>query len=257
MKVKKNLKQTLKIVKDLILFDSAWNKRNKIKHIDKKAISKLETYRNLVRTSLFDLINNIYPNTCKAIGKKLDNLLPKYIEKYPPSSPILIKAAEYFPQFLQTEKSIMKKYPFISELALYEWLEVDVYEREEDKEVGRHKNKGKNNLVLNPVHEMCTFQYAVPEICENIEDGRKLGKIKKSPTNVFIYRDPKNLSVRFMELSLGTLNFIELLKSGFPTDMVAMLLANHYNIDENNLQHFYSEINKLVKTLIKSRILIQ
>ena len=248
-----NMKETQTIIKDLILFDSVWNKRNKTKQAKKlptKALERLKIYRELVRNSLFSLISNFYPCTHKILNKHWKVLLSKYIEQYPPNSPILSKVGEHFPEFLKKEKSIIKKYPFISELALYEWLEVETYEQE-DNEV---KNK---QLVLNPIHTICRFEYQIPEIAEKIKDKKPLGKIKKEQTNVLIYRDPKDFSVRFIELSNGTVAYLELSKSGFPHEMIPMLLASHYNIQESDLGNFNVEIKKLVETLKKSRILIQ
>ena len=171
------------------------------------------------------------------------------MEKYPPASPILNKVVEQLPEYLSYRKDILKKYPFISELARYEWLEVEIYERE---------RKGEKNKVLslNPVHEICTFQYAIPEIVEMIEDEKPLGKIYKQKTIVLVYRDPKDFSVRFFELSTSTLAFVELLKSGFSIDMVIYFLANAYQVDEKNYKSFEKEAMKLVSVLKKSRILI-
>lgn len=246
---KMSLKKTQKTIKDLILFDSAWKNRNKVKDLSKKAIQKIEIYRNLVKNSFSDISANIYPVTYKLLSKNWNSLLSDYIEKYPPSSPILNKAVEHFSEYLSFRKDILKKYPFIVELVFYEWLEVEIYE----KEGGKEKNK---ILSLNPIHEICTFQYPIPSIVELIENKRLLKKVCKQKTNVIIYRDPKDFSVRFFELSSSSLTFIELLKSGFPLEMAIYLLSNAFQIDERNYKNFEKEAMKLVRTLKKSRILI-
>lgn len=255
MKNIKDLRELQNTVKDLILFDSAWNKRNKIKSakkLPKEALERLKTYRELVKNSLNSLITNIYRDTNKILHKDWNSLLSKYIEKYPPSSPILNRVCEHFPQFLKEEKSIMKKHPFISELALYEWLEIEIYERNGETA----KRRDGDRFTLNPIHEICKFEYPVSIIIEQIKDNQKLGKVKKENTNIIIYRDPKTLTVRFIELSLGSVAYLELLKSGFPSEIIPTLLAGYYNIDEANLKSFNSEINKLIKTLRKSRIIL-
>ena len=244
-----SLKKTQKIIKDLILFDSAWNKRSKVKSLSKSTLERIKIYRELVRNSFSDISVNIYPFTYKLLSKNWDKLLSDYLEKYPPSSPILNKVVENLSVYLSIRKDILKKYPFISELARYEWIEVEVYEREGSVQ----KNKV---LSLNPIYEICTFQYAIPEIVEMIEDNRPLGKIYKQKTNVLIYRDPKDFSVRFFELSTSTLAFIDLLKSGFSIDMVIYFLANAYQIDENGYRAFEKEAMKLVRTLKNNRILV-
>lgn len=256
--MKTKLQETEKVIKDLILFDSAWNKRTKIqsaKKLPKEALKRIEVYRDLVKNSFTDLITKIYRNTHKLLHKNWKTLISKYIETYPPNSPILNKVAENFPLFLDRQKEIIKKYPFIHELALYEWLEVEVYERTGEPANRRfgEKNKG---FVLNPIYEICKFKYPIPNITEKIEAGKTLGKVSKSPMNILIYRDPKTLNVRFNEISPGTLAYLELLLSGFSHEMVVIILAEHYKIKENDLDNFNKQINDMVKTLKERRILI-
>ena len=244
-----SLKRIQKIIKDLILFDSVWNKRSKVKGLSKLTIERIKIYRELVKNSFYDISTNIYPFTYKLLSKSWDKLLSDYLEKYPPSSPILNKVIEHLPEYLSARKDILKKYPFISELAHYEWLEVEIYERE--------GSSGKSKILsLNPVHEICTFQYPIPEIVEMIENNQTLGKIYKQKTNVLVYRDPKDFSVRFFELSTSTLAFVELLKTGFSIDMVIYFLANAYQVDESGYKAFEKEAMKLVSLLKKSRILV-
>lgn len=252
------LRKTQKVIKDLILFDSVWKKRNKIqlaKKLQKKTIKRIAVYRDLVKSSFSSLISNIYPHTKRFFNKKWNELLSKYIETYPPSSPILNKAAEHLPKYLSKRKDILKKYPFIGELAHYEWLEVEIYER--DGETAKRRRGGKNKgLILNPIHEICKFEYPIPEIIERLVDKRKIGKITKQPTNVLIYRDPKTLQVRFIELSDGALTYLQLLEMGFHSGFIPKFLTEHYQIEGSSLKGFHSELNKLVKTLKDKRILI-
>ena len=254
--MKNNLKETEKTIKDLILFDSVWNKRNKIKSarkIPKEALNRIKIYRSLVKNSFTDLISKIYPLTKQYFNKNWEILISSYIEMYPPNSPILNKVAENFPFFLAKQKEITKKYPFIHELGLYEWLEVEIYEKESVVETSNGKNIG---FALNPIHEICKFEYPIPQIAEKLEAGKSLGKVTKEQTSVLIYRDPKTLNVRFNEISTGTLAYLELLKSGFPHEMILMILSEHYNIEEKNLKDFCKQINYMVKTLKQRNILI-
>ena len=263
-----DLAKTQKIVKDLILFDSVWSKRNKIKAPCKINYKQLSVYRDLVKGSFKDLIRNIYPTTYELLQKDWDKLLSKYIEVYPPYSPILIKVAECFPEFLSTQKDIMRKYSFISELAYYEWVEVEIYEREEDRGQktaakgeprSQSERENRKSKLLNPIHEVCNFQYPTPEIAEMIDTYGKKSvekKILQQPTSVLIYRDPKDLSVRYFELSASTQQYIELLQSNMPHEMIIFLLANAYGISQEDYKAFKKEADGLQKTLTKNRVLI-
>ena len=245
-----NLKETQKLVKDLILFDNVWQKRNKIKSIPKKTLQKIATYRDLVRNSLLSVISNIYPNTKKILANQWESLLGQYLELYPPGSPILNKAGEHFPEFISRQKIILKRYPFLHELARYEWIELEIYEAE-------NRNQKKNQrLLLNPIHNICLFEYPVHKIIERIENKKALGKVKKQKTNILIYRDPKDLTVRFFELSDATLLYIELLKREYTNEKITKCLSDYFKIKKEDYKQFRSVVNNLVKKLTKNRILI-
>lgn len=246
----KNLKETLQTVKDLILFDSIWNKRHKLKsakRLPEKAIKRLEVYRDLVKGSFNELLKKIYPNIYKLTNKEWKSLLSKYIEVFPPASPMLGKVGEKFPVFLSKQKKLLKKYPFIAELALYEWLELEIYEKED------YCNSAKKNLILNPTHKFCEFKYPIPEI---VESSLNLKNISMKPTNLLIYRDPNSFKVRFMELSLGTLDYLELVKKNISDKKIIDKLASQYKIDRTKYKYFINELMKLKQTLIEKRILI-
>ncbi len=247
-----NLKQTQKIIKDLILFDSAWKKRKQIKTLSKNTIERIGLYRQLVHNSFLDVLTSIYPNTYELLKKDWNNLLHQYIEEYPPKSPILNKVVEHFPEFLQKQKNILKKYPFISELAKYEWIELEVYEK--DTEVNLKFNN--KILSLNPAHVICKFQYPISNIVELIKNKKFLSSIQKKETNMIIYRDPKDFSVRFFELSSSTLQYIELLDWGFPHNTAVEMLRDTYQIDEQYFKGFKKQANDLQKVLRKTGIIL-
>ena len=149
---------------------------------------------------IIDISINIYPFTYKLLNKNWNKLLSDYLKKYPPALPVLNKAVGQLPEYLSRRKDILQKHPFISELARYEWLEVDIYERKRIKELENRRTRRKSKIfLLNPAHEICTFQYAIPDIVEMIENNQPLGKIYKQRTIVLIYRDPNDFSVRFFD----------------------------------------------------------
>lgn len=243
-------------IKDLILFDSYWNKRDQIRKklkLPKKLVDKVKVYRELVRNSLSDVVSNIYPYTRKVLKNEWNKLLPAYLEADPPTSPILNRVAEHFPTYLSQQKNILKRYPFISELALYEWLELKVYEKETVEINGRKVGR----FLLNPIYEICRFEYSIPLIVNVIKSGKltKLAKIVKQPTNVLIYRDPKTLTVRFFELEPGAFAYIKLLKRGLREDLIIQKLAGMFSSQNMNCKKVERNIAKLKCTLKNNRII--
>lgn len=248
----KDLKKTLRTVKNLLLFDSAWNKRGKhkeVKKLPKKAVERISIYRELIQSSIFDLISRIYPYTLELIKKDKEKLLPLYLEQFPPKSPILNKVAEDFPLFIVSQKQLIKKYPFIYELATYEWLELEVADRENLE----------NEIVpntLNPIHEICRFKYDIPAIVELIKSNKSINKISPKQTSILIYRNPDTLEVKFFQLSPASLGYIELLTQGFNDDFITMILSEVFKVNENRFDEFRKEIGKFVKELKKKKIIL-
>ncbi len=249
--MKNDLKQTLKTVKDLILFESKWKKRTKdksAKKLPQKAIKRLEVYRELVWNSFDQLITKIYPYTYILLKKNWGHLLKDYIEKYPPRSPILNKVAENFPEYLSKQKSIITKYPFIYELALYEWLELEIVERD----IAGDFRKGE----LNPIHEICDFYYDIPEIIEEIKSTNKIKKVAPKKTNILIYRDLKTKEAKFFALSPASRAYIEAYKQGLNDDFITITLSEIFNVSEDKFDEFRKQIGKFNKLLKEKNIIL-
>ena len=244
------LRKTQTIIKNLILFDHSWKKRKELGkeiNLSKKALERIEIYRDLVRNSFLDLLSRIYPYSKKLIGKEWEKLLSEYFEFFPPKSPIFNKIAENFPLFLSHQEKLLKKYPFIQELAMYEWLELEIADRENETE--------KKNLI-NPIHVLFSSNYPVNKIIEYIDNNADLNKLETRETHIIIYRDPKTYQVRFFELSKASLAYIELFKQGFDNESIVEALGIAYKIDPKNFAKFKKEINKFVKALKKNKIIL-
>lgn len=234
-------------IKDLILFNSSWNKRSQIikeLKLSKGVINKIKIYRDLVNHSLRGVVTSIYPLTKYILKKDWSRLVNKYLEVYPHSSPILNRVAKDFPKYLSKQESIVSKYPFVYELALYEWLELEVYEKENVLVNDRKKP------CLNPIHVICPFQYPIHKVIERIKDDKLVTKIDKKHTNILIYRDPKTLKVRFFELEPGALAYVKLLKSGLKEDLILRKLVSIFNV--SSYQVLKKRIVKLKKVLKKN-----
>lgn len=248
----KDLKRTEQVIKDLILFDHSWKKKKQLSkeiNLTNKSLKRLEIYRGLVRNSFFDLFSRIYPYSKKLIGKDWDRLLPEYFEFFPPKSPILNKIAMNFPLFLSHQEKILNKYPFIQELAMYEWLELEIADRENPR-----KSTSKN--ILNPVHVLFSSNYPVNKIIEYIDNNIDPNTLEPVETHIIIYRDPKTYQVRFFELSKASLAYIELLKQGFDNTSIVDALSIAYGINPKDFSKFKKQIDTFVKALKKNKIIL-
>lgn len=247
----KELEKTERAVKNLILFDSAWKKRAQYKFIPKHTIERIKIYRELVWNTLSDVVEGIYPYTNKLLLTHWNKLLKQYLEFSPPSSPILYMVGKDFPAFLNTKSTLKKKYPFLYELALYEWLELEILEKEISLE------KRKTGLNINPASIICNFEYNIPALIKSIEINKIPLKIKKEPTSIIIYRDPKTFSVRFFELSQAIRLFLELLKIDNDLELIIDTIIEHYKIEERKQKDFKKNLKEIINILKKNKIILQ
>jgi len=246
----KDLKKTEEAIKDLILFDSSWKNKKLTGQFPQKVLQRLKIYKELVKNSFDSLFTSIYPHTYKLIKKDWTNIYKKYLKECPPDSPMLNRVAKKLPKFLSKQTDVLKKYPFISELAQFEWLEVEVYEREETN------GKRKSIEQLNPIHEIYKFEYPITKIVNMIDKKQLVKNIKKENLNLIIYRDPKDLKVRLFELAPGTLAYIELLKRGLTHNEAIDILIDFFKINNQDKNTFKKNMGNLKKTLKQNQIIV-
>lgn len=258
VKKKKNLKPNSDIkklekteidIKNLILFDSEWKKRSTYKNFSKDTIKRIGIYRDLVKNAIEDVMASMYPYCKQILGKKWDKTVADYIEKHPPKSPVLVLLAAEFAEYLINEKSIIKKYPYIGELAVYEWYETEVHNMEDEK-------KSSKKLRLNPVNKVCNFKYPIQEVIAHLEAGQIPKKISESSVSILIYRVPDNFEVKFFELSEATRVFVELIKRDYSKSLIVESLMEFYNIDSASKKEFSKKIDSLIQQLKKNKILL-
>ncbi|MBY0450917.1 MAG: DNA-binding domain-containing protein [Cyanobacteria bacterium] len=196
---------------------------------------RLKLYEELILNSVQDTMEGMFPYTQKLLGSAWFALAEKYRRDYPNPSFQLFRAVAEFPRFLQTPdrlpeslKPIWEQCPYLSELARYEWLEVDVLNAP-DPVVPLHtepgvpsstENFGAWAPVWNPVMHFARFKYPILSIIEQLEldtetcdenghglvtaSGIKAEDIDyetKQPIEVLIYRDPESEQARFFQLN--------------------------------------------------------
>ena len=208
---------------------------------------RLKLYEELILNSVQDTMEGMFPFTQKLLGSAWFELAEKYRRDYPNPSFQLFRSVAGFPEFLQTPerlpeslKPIWEQCPYLSELARYEWLEVDVLNAP-DPVVPLQTEPGVPSStdcfgdwvpVWNPVMHFTRFKYPILSIIEQLEldmdtetcDGDCGGEghneeagqglntaaaVKpedidyqtKQPLELLIYRDPESEQARFFQLN--------------------------------------------------------
>lgn len=169
--------------------------------------SGVELYATLLDYGHQDLMASIYPYCAKVLTKKWEPTVREYFLAYPANHYNLNRAAQRFPAYLQNEGShFLKKYPFLVELAEYEWLELELLEV--DKDVTPQPNlvlsKPDHFIqyapLLNPALLLRQYDYPVSEIVDKIENKKSISGIKPNTSRVAIYRHPLTNHCKYLDV---------------------------------------------------------
>lgn len=164
-------------------------------------------YASLIRHGQQDLMNSIYPGCAKVLGKHWYELVSEYFESFPPDHFNLNAGAGNFSRFLKERcDAFVKRHPFLSELADYEWIELEILEHPGEPVPGEDVGLDEPTRFttfgprLNPVIIVRHYVYPITKIVDWLKAGVKLPRrVGKQAAHMVIYRDPDNLDARFLE----------------------------------------------------------
>ncbi len=181
---------------------------------------RLALYQELLFNTVEDTMSSFYPHCRRFIGDDWDALVERYRRDHPSVSYLLYKVAQHFPAFLSRQSDLLNRFPFLPDLALYQWLDIEVYNAPDVVLPGAFFSElvwtedlfERGRPYWNPVHRLVEFSYSVPDIIRAINEYDQTHDedlpipegvipVEKQPTRMFIYRDPESLDVRFFQLN--------------------------------------------------------
>lgn len=185
-----------------------------IAQLDRKGAA---LYGRLINFGHHDLIESIFPFCKKAIADDWDSIVEKYFHHYPSDHYNLNKICRHFSQFLSDHGGkLVEKYPYLPELADYEWLELEKLEdqtdiiRAEQVSICDLQMISKYAPVVNQTLILCKYDYPIAEIANNFESAKRpRKKFAPKKCNLCIYRDPDTHRVRFVELGEASAAIVE------------------------------------------------
>lgn len=176
----------------------------------------IRTYAELIEIGRNDLMRSIYPGCARLLNKKWKETIENYFETCPPKHHRLNMAASSFSQYLKEYRNdLLAKFPYLSDLAHYEWIELQLMEDVRKIEPLPHEKLSqpehfeKLAPVINPVISIGNYNYPVPLIVDYLRDGELPRNISPREVVIAVYRDPETHLGRYVEITPGVLKVIE------------------------------------------------
>jgi hypothetical protein len=165
-------------------------------------------YARLIGYGHNDVISSIYPYCAKILNRSWERTIKQYVQVFPPDHFHLNSSARKFPQFLSENcTELLEKWPYLAELADYEWLEMELLEVDTAISVTSKTPLSDPQAfvtlgpVTNPTLKVRTYKYPIQQIVDLIEDGKGFRKkFRPEQSHVAMYRDPHSHKVRIVDL---------------------------------------------------------
>ncbi len=188
-------------------------------HLASYPAERFQTYRNHISYGILGGISSCFPVLKSLVGPKdWNDLLNEFYLKRLTRSPIARRVFGEFSQFLRSHYRgpLLKKLPYLKELAEYEHLELKLFfEKESPRAPKRedlaHELPSNTDVllsfipILNPYLETRLYRWPVHHISR---DHWKPSLLKRGTYGLIVYRDPETLKVRFVEANPPLLDVI-------------------------------------------------
>ncbi|MBX9688872.1 MAG: hypothetical protein K2X27_19340 [Candidatus Obscuribacterales bacterium] len=203
-----------KEARDWLRSDSAKKKLPKVlSDVDPRLLEEVDragaiVYAGSINYEHHKMADRIFPYCAKILKDDWDDLVDAYYKRYPSSHFNFSKICNQFSRFLLEDcPQLLAKYPYLAELADYEWLELEKIEHE--AKIVKEDSPPIDSLekiiayypVLNPTLTLRYYRYPIAEIAEKLQNQKRpRKKYAESECIMAIYRDPKTHNARFMEI---------------------------------------------------------
>jgi hypothetical protein len=209
--------------------------------IDRRGV---ELYAQLLKFGHHDVMQSIYPLCAKLLGKSWESIVDDYLEANPPDHFNLNRSAKRFPQYVESALSnYTKRFPYLAELADYEWIEMEMLEINKDlpqSDLEKLETPEQFTIyspVVNPAMITRHYQYPIIAIAERIEASKhKPVKVKPGASDVVVYRSPQTNGCRFLSVGPVAAKIIEAARDKKSTYADLISLAVSMNPNDNPTQ---------------------
>lgn len=208
--------------------------------------SAQETYHLLVFNRFYDFVETSFPLFSSLAEDELKSLIRDFL-KLKHTYPILLGLGKEFVEFFRkVETPLKEKLPFLEELLIYEWTEIEVFNAPEEREAVPMSWEG--HYRISKSARLLRFEYPVHKAEELSAEEILSGK---GEYHLLIYRDRED-EVKRTDLTPVVYRFLYLINSGeTPSSALEVSDLGEYAEEARPyLERFLSELIAL-KVLIK------
>lgn len=174
---------------------------------------RMNIYTELFYNNVEDFMANTFPVLRKITSDdRWHAMIRDYFSRHLSHTPLFPEMPREFLKYLENEREMQADdYPFMLELAHYEWVELALHMSDLDEDVSWQQIDPQGNLlegrpILSPLAWPLQYQYPVHQIdTESLPE-----QANAQPTYLLVYRDT-NDEVHFMELNPVTAHLLQLL----------------------------------------------
>lgn len=196
---------------------------------DNVSLERMKVYQELLFNNVFDVFANCFPVLTDLLPNELSrDFIEKFLSTKHCKTPYFYQLPKEILDFMQDYT--LDKYPFMTQLAHYEWLELDLelYD-EEPVEVYDSELCLDKALVFNPAIKLSQYDYDVENICRDYLPNKKI------PTFLLLHRDD-DYHVSFIKLNELSFDFIKQLKTGLTLEQaLPQLVEKNPDIEKQDL----------------------
>lgn len=184
---------------------------------------RMAVYQELIYNNIDEFLGNAFPVLRKITDD--DNwhaLMRDFLVEHRAKTPLFPEMPREFLHYLEHEREMRTHdYPFMLELAHYEWAELALSISEASFEASNLTAEGSplhDVPLLSPLVWLCSYRYPVHRIGPDFIPTEPAAE----PTHLLVYRDRED-EVGFMELNPVTALLIERVKANRATDGQTLL----------------------------------
>lgn len=172
---------------------------------------RIETYRELFFNNVESFLSSNFPVIKTLLNdQQWFELTQDFFSNHSSTTPYFSEISEEFIDFLQNERKNDSDYPFLLELAHYEWVEMALSISKEDVTANTKDTLSKlpeGNISLSPLAWPLIYQYPVHQISLSFLPE----SVPEQPTCLLVYRNIED-DVNFIQIPMITFRLLQLLQ---------------------------------------------